>query len=325
MAALTGTGFHAAICYSGYREGQSPRAGVYPSYEQIKEDLGLVRRRWKVIRIYDCSPHGLTTLEVVRREYPDMRVLIGVDLDREFNNPGCPWGSPITEAELEANRHRNDSNIHQAAEIARSYADVVLAVSAGNESTVDWTERSVPVERVAKFLQILKTEQSRPVTLCENNVPWREKIKTLVPLVDFISIHSYPAWLNVPVEQAVAFTEKEYDEIAALYPDKPVIITEAGWTTTSNGRGIRREEANLYNQARYCPALADWSRQRGIPVFLFEAFDEPWKGSDDPDEPEKHWGFYGVDRKPKLVMDSFPPGQCGNIFLVEPSNDLDSK
>ena len=28
-----------AICYSGYREGQSPPSGVFPTYEQIKEDL----------------------------------------------------------------------------------------------------------------------------------------------------------------------------------------------------------------------------------------------------------------------------------------------
>ena len=28
-----------AICYSGYRDGQDPRQGIYPSYEQIKEDL----------------------------------------------------------------------------------------------------------------------------------------------------------------------------------------------------------------------------------------------------------------------------------------------
>jgi exo-beta-1,3-glucanase (GH17 family) len=302
MSDLTGTAFCDAICYSGYRAGQSPRTGVYPSYEQIKQDLGLVRRHWKVIRIYDCSPHGLTTLEVVRREYPDMRVLIGVDLDREFNNPNCPWGAPISETNLEANRRGNEANIQRTCEVARAYADVVLAVSAGNEATVDWTERSVPVERVAGFLRQLKAGQPRPVTLCENQVPWLGKIKELVPLVDFISIHSYPAWLNVPVADAVAHTEREYDQIAHLYPEKPCILTEAGWTTTSSGRGIRRAEASVENQSIYVPALAAWSRRRGVPTFLFEAFDEPWKGSDDADEPEKHWGLYYVDRTPKPAL-----------------------
>lgn len=37
-------------------------------------------------------------------------------------------------------------------------------------------------------------------------------------------------------------------------------------------------------------------------VVYFEAFDEPWKGSRDQLECEKHWGLFYVDRSPKLVM-----------------------
>ena len=46
----------------------------------------------------------------------------------------------------------------------------------------------------------------------------------------------------------------------------------------------------------------DNSRAAGILCFVFEAFDEPWKGSPDPLEPEKHRGLFTVDRKPKLAM-----------------------
>jgi exo-beta-1,3-glucanase (GH17 family) len=35
---------------------------------------------------------------------------------------------------------------------------------------------------------------------------------------------------------------------------------------------------------------------------VFEAFDEPWKGSPEPLEPEKHWGLYKVDRRAKMVV-----------------------
>ena len=44
LAALAGVEFRDAICFSGYRRGQSPRTGVYPSYDQIKQDLAIVRR-----------------------------------------------------------------------------------------------------------------------------------------------------------------------------------------------------------------------------------------------------------------------------------------
>jgi exo-beta-1,3-glucanase (GH17 family) len=60
-------------------------------------------------------------------------------------------------------------------------------------------------------------------------------------------------------------------------------------------------------QARYCRELLAWSHESGLPVFVFEAFDEPWKGSSDPLEPEKHWGLFTVERRPKpVIADLFP-------------------
>ena len=52
-------------------------------------------------------------------------------------------------------------------------------------------------------------------------------------------------------------------------------------------------------------SMAEDIRRRLGPS-LFEAFDEPWKGSPEPDEPEKHWGLYTVDRKPKAVLAGKP-------------------
>jgi hypothetical protein len=51
----------------------------------------------------------------------------------------------------------------------------------------------------------------------------------------------------------------------------------------------------------------DWTRETGLLCFVFEAFDENWKGSPDPLEPEKHWGLFTVDRRPKAVMRSLYP------------------
>lgn len=45
-----------------------------------------------------------------------------------------------------------------------------------------------------------------------------------------------------------------------------------------------------------------WTGEEEILTFYFEAFDEPWKGSQEALEPEKHWGLFTVDRKPKKVM-----------------------
>jgi exo-beta-1,3-glucanase (GH17 family) len=34
-------------------------------------------------------------------------------------------------------------------------------------------------------------------------------------------------------------------------------------------------------------------------VFIFEAFDELWKGSNNPTDPEKNWGLYDENRRKK--------------------------
>jgi exo-beta-1,3-glucanase (GH17 family) len=90
-----------------------------------------------------------------------------------------------------------------------------------------------------------------------------------------------------------------------------VVITEAGWTTRSNGRGIRPDNASPALQAAYLEQLVAWSRREGVLTFVFEAFDEPWKGSPDPQEPEKHWGLFTVDRRPKPVIADLYPELAG--------------
>ena len=39
-----------AICYSGYRRGQNPALGIYPSYSDILADLSLLQTHWHCIR-----------------------------------------------------------------------------------------------------------------------------------------------------------------------------------------------------------------------------------------------------------------------------------
>lgn len=291
-----------AICYSGYREGQSPLDAAYPSYDQVAEDLGILARCWRYLRLYDCSRHAELVLEVIRRKGLDLRVLLGANMLAESNNPACPWGADYAAQELAWNRRANSAEIDRLIDLANRHPDLVFAVSTGNEATVEWTDHPVPVERLIGFVQRIKESIEQPVTFCENYVPWTGKLVPLAAVLDFISVHTYPVWENRSIEAALDYTRENYDGVASHYPDKPVVITEAGWTTRANGRGIEPGNASEQLQARYCEELMAWTREQGILTFLFEAFDEPWKGSSDPLEPEKHWGLFTADRRPKLVM-----------------------
>lgn len=294
--------FGNAICYSGYREGQSPGDQIYPAYDEVVEDLTILARNWKYLRLYDCSRHAELVLEAVRTEGFGFRVMLGANMRPEVSNPHCPWGARYDERTLQDNRRANEAEIRRMAELAEEYAPEVFAVSVGNEATVEWTDHLVPVERLIGFVRELKGTIGQPVTFCENYVPWQDKLVPLAAELDFLSVHTYPVWEYQGIENALEYTRQNYFAVAARYPDKAVVITEAGWTTRANGRGIEPDNASQELQARYYRDLMEWTRKQRILTFVFEAFDEPWKGAPDPDEPEKHWGLFTVDRRPKLVM-----------------------
>jgi exo-beta-1,3-glucanase (GH17 family) len=157
------------------------------------------------------------------------------------------------------------------------------------------------------YVRRVKAAVRQPVTFCENYVPWQHKLRELVAELDFISLHTYPVWEFKHIHEALDYTKDNVASVARLYPGKPIVITEAGWCTNSNGRGMPAENAAQELQAVYYQDLMDWTRAEGLLCFVFEAFDEPWKGSPDPLEPEKHWGLFTLDRQPKLVMHGLYP------------------
>jgi len=290
-----------AICYSGYREGQVP-GQVYPSYDEVKEDLVILSKNWSHLRLYDSSPHAETVLQVISDEGMHFKVMLGVDMAAEMSNPHCPWGAEFSDETLAANREANRAQVDKAIALSNRYPEIVFSVAAGNEASVEWTDHMVPVESLIEHVRRIKSAIKQPVTFCENYVPWTYKLEPLAAELDFISIHTYPAWEYRTMEDALEFTKQNYHSVVDHYPGKPVVITEAGWTTASNGRGIEPWNATEELQARYYEELLEWTTKEKILTFVFEAFDEPWKGSPDPLEPEKHWGLFRVERTPKLVM-----------------------
>ena len=293
-----------AICYSGFREGQQP-GGICPSYNEIKEDLLMLQGTWKYLRLYDCDDHAEIVLEVIKKEKLDFKVMLGAYIIAEMNNFGCPWEvHTLSEDELAQNKVRNENQIQKLIDLANQYPTIIMSLSAGNEACVDWTDHYVPVNSVINYVKQIKKGAKQPVTFCENYVPWLDKLKDLVEVVDFISIHTYPVWEYKHIHDALEYTKQNYYAIADRYPNKLVVITEAGWATNSNGRGIDPQNVSEEFQKMYYNDLMEWNEKDEILTFVFEAFDEPWKGSNEALEPEKHWGLFKVDRTPKLVMNS---------------------
>ena len=290
-----------AICYSGFRQGQHP-GGIYPSYEEVKEDLLLLHKHWKYLRIFDCDQHADTVLEVIAKEKLDFMVMASTYIEAEMNNFNCPWNGGIyTEEQLEQNVINNAQKIAKLIDLANQYPSIICSLSVGNEACVEWTDHYVPESKVLEYVKRVKAGATQPVTFCENYVPWLITLEKLAEEVDFISIHTYPVWEYKHITEALDHTKHNYYSVANKYPNKTVIITEAGWATNSNGRGIHPENVSEENQKIYYEKIMNWAEKENILTFFFEAFDESWKGSTEPLEPEKHWGLFKIDRTPKLA------------------------
>ncbi len=287
------------ICYSGYREGQSPLKKIYPSYEEIKEDLNILKGQYQYLRMYDLSENTVRVLNTIRKEKLPFKVMMGVEWRGEISNPNCPWGGLHSDEEIEANIKYNLELVEKCIEMAHEYEDVVEFIGAGNESTSEWQGNLVSPESVAKYAKMIKDNVNQKVTFCEGAYYWATKDQVIASVVDFISIHTYPLWNRVNASDALAYNIKDYEMVKKAYPDKDIIITEAGWATKSDSAGMLVEECNEESQDVYLKSFTEYFENIKVPTFLFEAFDEPWKGGASINEPEKHWGIYNVDRTPK--------------------------
>jgi len=295
-----------AIAYSGFREGQHPDRGdgaVNPSDEEILEDLEiLAEHNFNLIRLYDSGENSRRALELIQEHDIPIKVLLGMWLQAEFSNhEGCSWLlEPIPDSELEANTLANAEEVQRGIDLARQFDNIVVAVNVGNEALVDWNDHMVPLENVIAYVRQVKAAIDQPVTVADNYEWWIRDGAPLAAEVDFLGIHTYPAWEEKTIDEALAYTIENMERVHAALPDSPVAILEAGWATVAIEFGDR---ANEENQERYYRELKGWATATNTSVFFFEAFDEPWKG--DPNVPlgaEKHWGLFNVDRTPKQTL-----------------------
>ena len=295
-----------AIAYSGFREGQYPDRGdgaVNPSDEEILEDLNILADHgFGLIRMYDVGENTVTTLELIREHDLPIKVLLGIWLRAEVSNhENCAWlDEPIPQAELALNKVANAFEVARGIELAQEFNDIVVAVNVGNEALVIWNDHMVPLEQVIEYVREVKAAIEQPVTVADNYEWWIEDGAPLAAELDFLGIHTYPAWEDKTIDEALAYTIENMERVQTALPGKPMAILEAGWATTASEFGDRASEAA---QERYYNEINDWATRTNTTVFFFEAFDEPWKGNpDNPAGAEKHWGLWFVDRSPKQVM-----------------------
>jgi len=303
-------GVSRAVCYSGFRSGQHPDRGngaVNPTYEEILEDLKILSEKadLKLIRVYDCGENTELVLKVIRENKLDIKVLLGIWLRAEISShETCSWlDEPITENELQLNKLQNRAEVKKGIELANQYEDIVIAVTVGNESLVNWNDHLVDKDTIITYVKEVKQNIDQIVSVADSYKWWADHGRELSKVVDFVSVHTYPIWVGKDIDEGLSNTVENLQEVRDSLPGARLVVTEAGWATTASEFGNRAGEVK---QLQYYNELMDYTEKMNITTFFFEAFDEDWKG--DPGNPsgaEKHWGLFYIDRKPKKAMQQF--------------------
>jgi exo-beta-1,3-glucanase (GH17 family) len=275
-----------AIDYSGYREGQNPQLKKFPTQAQILEDLTILKKNWPLIRLYGADQHSQDVLEVIQRHHLGIKVLLGIWLD----------GHPEKQGE-------NATQVATAIRLANKYNKIVIAVNAGNEILVTWSDHKLTEDQAIEYVEQVRKAVKCPVTVADDYLYWQQPQAKLADHVDFIVMHTYPMWGREDIDTAMASTIKDYEKVRKAHPGKTIVIGEAGWASYSVGNQHVSRAGDEKKQKRYYEELTAWAKANNVTTFYFEAFDEPWKGSGT----EGHWGLFSEGRKAKLAMQGLYP------------------
>lgn len=256
--------------YSPFQQGQYPQKDQYPTDEQMRQDLAIMSKLTDNIRTYSVDG-PLGNIPKLAEEF-GLRVTLGI------------WISPDLE--------RNEREIQRAIEIANSSRSVVRVV-VGNEAIF---RKEITPEELIVLLDRVRAAVKVPVTTSEQWHIW-EHNPQLGKHVDLIAAHVLPYWEHVPMAQAGQFVLDRAKDLKKTFPKKPLLLSEVGWP--SNGRMRGGADASPADQAIYLRTLVNKLNRQGYNYFVIEAFDQPWKASDEGSV-GAYWGVFDAARQQKF-------------------------
>ncbi len=195
------------------------------------------------------------------------------------------------------------------------------------------------VNHLQKLKQDGKLSKDVWITSSDNFASWgggdasyhNKDLEALYKAVDYVSMHTYPMhdthynpvfWGVLPEEESLSKEDKvkaamlrakkyaisQYDSVKkymlSIGVNKPIHIGETGWASRSNGMyGPNQSNAtDEFKEALYYKAMREWTAQKGMSCFYFEAFDENWKDIVNPDGSENYFGLFTINGTAKFAL-----------------------
>lgn len=317
------------VNYSPYRSANRDTEVV--TRENVLQDLGLLAQGgFTLIRTFDSSDEfARLMLQIIKDNQINMKVQLGIYI-APTNGTGAVLASAL---------QFNNAEVARGIRLASEFKDIVIAVSVGNESVA--FGNNTP-EVMAGYLSTVRGGVTQPLTTNDvwdayAGLPGNSGAGMpafVTNLIDFAAIHTYPILYASPgyydpwdsEQQAVpeagraaammdAAVERVKLNYAAVrkyldsqgHSDLPIVVGEAGWKAVPTGDlGFL---AHPVNQKMFYDRMVAWgdaTKSSGGPlaIFYFEAFDEPWKATANPNFNDDGWGLFNVARQARYVVQS---------------------
>jgi len=177
------------------------------------------------------------------------------------------------------------------------------------------------------------------ITSSDNFASWgggessyhNNNLEALYKAVDYVSMHTYPMhdthynpvfWGVLPAEESLSKEDKvkatilrakeyansQYESVKkymkSIGVNKSIHIGETGWASFSNGQygNGKANATDEFKEALYYQAMRDWTAEKGMSCFYFEAFDENWKDAENEGGSENHFGLFTIEGKAKYAL-----------------------
>ncbi len=144
--------------------------------------------------------------------------------------------------------------------------------------------------------------------------PYLAPLQTLVRNCDFILCNLYPPNPPGTIQDSLLSVTRAFDSITAavvaVNPQCDVMIGETGWP--SAGISFNNSINTVENARSYFEAVRQWSLQRQVVAYYFEAIDEAWKSNRNaavppsapwqgPNGAEGHYGLWASEGEQQYV------------------------
>jgi exo-beta-1,3-glucanase (GH17 family) len=239
---------------------------------------------------------------------------------------------------LSSDQAVNQASIASAIQNAKQYPETITRLSCGSELRTRYGRAIAEPIIKGCLAQLRQAGVRQPLTSIETWWAWCNEIWPcqrweLAETVDWLGVNVYPWWENkfsgifpcTPAAQAADFPLRRLADVAAIYPNTEVVLTEFGWPAGPEGYREKNErtgqecpgaEASSKNQSQVVRETLAQLAQAGRSGVVFEAFNEgAWKLEEGP--AGTFWGIIPADISGTVLLQGRTDHKGSQIFLSE--------